>query len=402
MIDRGAPTSTRLAIPALAIGAFGIGVTEFSPMAVLPVIAGGLHIPIAKAGLLVSAYAIGVTIGAPLMTLTTTRMARKHLLLLLMGLFTVGNLLSGLAPGFFSLAAARVITALCHGTFFGAGAIVASKIVPPDKSASAVAAMFMGLTVANIAGVPAAAWAGDLIGWRALFLLTAAFGLLTIGILQFSLPAVGGEATINAGAEVRALGSTSVLLALAVTTLQSAAMFTPLTYIAKMLRDGTHVGTLMVSIVLVLFGIGLTIGNWLGGRFADRHLERTLVVTLVALAVLLVAMTFAMSSPIIMSIVVLAWGVACFAMVPPLQLLVVRSAKNAPNLASSTNIGAFNLGNALGAGIGALILNLGLGIKVLPLGGAALALCALAIVVGRGASVRKGRRPGSPATNAGF
>ena len=402
MTDREAFTSSRLAIPALAFGAFGIGVTEFSPMAVLPVIAGGLHISVAKAGLLVSAYAIGVTIGAPLMTLTTTRMARKHLLLLLMALFTVGNLLSGLSPGFVGLAAARIITALCHGTFFGAGAIVASKIVPPDKSASAVAAMFMGLTIANIAGVPAAAWAGDIIGWRALFLLTAAYGLVTIGILQYSLPAVGGETPIDAGAEVRALGSTSVLLALAVTTLQSAAMFTPLTYIAKMLRDGAHVGTVMVSVVLVLFGIGLTIGNWLGGRFADRHLERTLVVTLVALAVLLVAMTFEMESPILMSIVVLAWGIACFAMVPPLQLLVVRSAKNAPNLASSTNIGAFNLGNALGAGIGALILELDLGIRSLPLGGAVLAMCALAIVVGRGAYTRRAERHGITVTAGGF
>lgn len=372
--------TSKFAIPALAVGAFGIGVTEFAPMGMLPGMARDLGVTIPTAGLLVTAYAIGVTVGAPLVTLATARYGRKALLIGLMLIFALGNMLSGIAPGFATLAGARVITALCHGTFFGAGAVVAARLVAPERQAAAVAAMFSGLTVANVAGVPAATWVGEALGWRTVFLATAAYGLAAALILLAVLPPTGTEAHIGVRREARGLMSRPVLVALSVTTIQSAAMFVPLTYIATLLRDGSSVSTLYVSAMLVLFGIGMTFGNWIGGRFADRDLGRTMVVALVSLALLLAGMTLAVGSPVIMAPVMLLWGVASFSLVPPLQLWVVHEAADAPSLSSSTNIGAFNLGNALGAAIGAIALQSGLGVQALPAVGALLALVALAIV----------------------
>ena len=356
---------------ALAVGAFGIGVTEFSPMGLLPVIAGDLHVSIPAAGLLISAYALGVVIGAPLMTLTTGRVPRRALLISLAGIFTLGNLLAAVSHSYGLLLAARILTSLNHGAFFGVGSVVAASLVPPQRRASAVAAMFMGLTIANVVGVPLATWAGEHLGWRAAFWGIAGLGVATMVALRATLPNLPAPAGGDALAELRVLGRGEVLAALALTVVGASAMFTVLTYIAPILREATHASLAYVTAMLVLYGVGLTVGNWLGGRFADRSVDRTLIVTLGALSAILVAFAFLMPNAVASAALISLWGVASFALVPPLQVRVMTAAADAPNLASSVNIGAFNLGNAVGAALGGGVIAAGLGYPAVSLAGAA-------------------------------
>ena len=224
---------------ALAAGAFGIGVTEFAPMGLLPVIAQDLHVSIPAAGLLISAYALGVLLGAPLMTLTTGRVPRRTLLIGLAAIFTLGNLLSAVSNGYGMLLFARVVTSLNHGAFFGVGAIVAASLVPPNRRAGAVAAMFMGLTIANVVGVPLATWAGDQLGWRAAFWGIAGLGLITMAALRLTLPPMPAPRGGDMVAELRVLARGPVLAALALTVIGSSAMFTVFTYITPILRAET-------------------------------------------------------------------------------------------------------------------------------------------------------------------
>ncbi len=360
-----------LPLLALATGAFGIGVTEFAPMGLLPVIAQDLHVSIPSAGLLISAYALGVVLGAPLMTLTTGRVPRRTLLIGLAAIFTLGNLLSAISSGYGMLMVARVITSLNHGAFFGVGSIVAASLVPPQRQAGAVAAMFMGLTIANVVGVPLAAWAGDQLGWRAAFWGIAALGVVTMAALRLTLPNLPAPSGANAMAEVRVLARGPVLGALALTVLGSSAMFTVFTYIAPILREQTHASLGFVTAMLVIYGLGLTVGNWLGGRFADRSVDHTLIVTLGSLSAVLVAFAFLMPFAAPTAILIFLWGVASFALIPPLQVRVMAAASDAPNLASSVNIGAFNLGNAIGAAVGGAVIAAGLGYPAVALAGAA-------------------------------
>lgn len=359
---------------ALALGAFGIGVTEFSPMGMLPVIAADLAVSIPTAGMLISAYAFGVLLGAPLMTLLFANMARRKLLVLSMGIFTLGNLLSALADSYNMLLLGRIVTSFNHGVFFGVGSVVAMSIVPAEKRAGAVAAMFSGLTLATIGGVPLAAYVGEVIGWRPAFFAMAAIGLLTMLALRWSLPPLQNSNKANIRQELRVLAQGPVLMALLLTVVSSSAMFTVFTYIVPILRDLTQASTTFVTAMLVLYGVGLAVGNYLGGRFADRSLTLTLLLSLLAVAVLLVLFAFAVTSPILVVPLVFGWGVASFALVPPLQTLVVQQASAAPNLAAAMNIGAFNLGNALGAALGALIIDAGLRLHYVPLAGAATAV----------------------------
>ncbi len=356
---------------ALAIGAFGIGVTEFAPMGLLPVIATDLGVTIPTAGLLISAYALGVVIGAPLMTLTTGRVPRRLLLIGLAAIFTAGNLLAALSGSYAMLLAARVLTSFNHGAFFGVGSVVAASLVPADKRASAVAAMFMGLTIANVVGVPLATWAGDHLGWRASFWGIAGLGVATMAALRLTLPPLPAPDGGDAMAELRVLTRGRVLGALALTVVGSSAMFTVFTYIVPILRDATHASIGFVTAMLVLYGVGLTVGNWLGGRFADRSVDRTLIVTLGSLSLVLVAFAATMSHAAISAMLIFLWGIASFALVPPLQVRVMTAAHDAPNLASAVNIGAFNLGNALGAALGGGVIAAGLGYPVIALAGAA-------------------------------
>lgn len=366
---------------ALAAGAFGIGVTEFAPMGLLPVMAADLGVSIPAAGLLISAYALGVMLGAPLMTLTTGRLPRRTLLIGLAAIFTVGNALSAVADGYGMLMIARVITSLNHGAFFGVGAIVAAGLVPPNRKAGAVAAMFMGLTIANVVGVPLATWAGDVMGWRASFWGIAAIGVAVMAALALTLPKTPAPAAGNMLAELRVLGRGPVLAALALTVIGSSAMFTVFTYIAPILREQTQASLGFVTAMLVTYGLGLTVGNWLGGKFADRSVDRTLIVTLASLSVVLVAFAAAMPFAGPTAVLIFLWGIASFALVPPLQVRVMTAAADAPNLASAVNIGAFNLGNAIGAALGGAVIAGGFGYTAVSLAGAAASSLGLVLVL---------------------
>jgi len=366
---------------ALATGAFGIGVTEFSPMGLLPAIATDLGVSIPTAGLLISAYALGVMLGAPLMTLTTGRVRRRSLLIALAAIFTLGNLIAALSHSYGLLLAARIITSLNHGAFFGVGSVVAASVVPPGRGASAVAAMFMGLTIANVVGVPLATWVGDALGWRAAFWGIAALGIVTMAALRLTLPdrpAPQGDGIMD---ELRVLTRGTVLGALGLTVLGSSAMFTVYTYIAPILQQQTGASIGFVTAMLVVYGMGLTMGNWLGGRFADRSVDRTLIVTLAGLSVVLVAFALLMPFKVPAVILIFLWGVGSFALVPPLQVRVMNAAGDAPNLASAVNIGAFNLGNAIGAALGGGVIAAGWGYPAVSIAGAAMAALGLGAVL---------------------
>lgn len=390
-------TSGRAALPllALAAGAFGIGTTEFSPMGLLPVIADGVHVSIPTAGMLISAYAIGVMAGAPLMTLLLARWPRRSALIALMSIFTIGNLLSAIAPNYTTLLLARLVTSLNHGAFFGLGSVVAASLVPRDKQASAVATMFMGLTIANVGGVPAATWLGHAIGWRMSFAATAGLGLIAIAGLFAALPKGETGKMPNLRAELAVLTRPVVLGALATTVLGAGAMFTLYTYVAPTLANLTGATPGFVTAMLVLIGIGFSIGNIAGGRLADRSLDGSLIGFLLLIAVMLAFPALA-ATQAGAAVALLVWGVATFAVVPPLQMRVMCAASEAPGLASSVNVGAFNLGNALGAAAGGAAISGGFGYAAVPVAGALIALAGLALVALQVVQ----RRRASLATNA--
>ncbi|MGJ7468585.1 MFS transporter [Kosakonia cowanii] len=366
---------------ALAIGAFGIGTTEFSPMGLLPVIAQGVGVSIPAAGMLISAYAIGVMVGAPLMTLLLSHRGRRNALIFLMAIFTVGNVLSAIAPDYATLMIARIITSLNHGAFFGLGSVVAASVVAKEKQASAVATMFMGLTIANIGGVPAATWLGETIGWRMSFMATAGLGVISMVSLFFSLPKGGAGARPNVRNELAVLMRPQVLTALLTTVLGAGAMFTLYTYISPVLRTLTDATPVFVTAMLVLIGVGFSIGNFLGGKLADRSVTGTLKGFLLLLIVIMLAIPLLARSEIGAAIAMVVWGAATFAVVPPLQMRVMRVAHEAPGLSSSVNIGAFNLGNALGAAAGGAVISGGLGYSFVPVMGAIIAGLGLLLVL---------------------
>ncbi|KQP16208.1 MFS transporter [Pseudorhodoferax sp. Leaf265] len=375
---------------ALAISSFGIGTTEFGPMGMLSSIAEGVDVSIPSAGLLVSAYAIGVTLGAPFMTLLLGHWSRRKALMVLMAIFTLGNLLSALAPGYASLMVARVVTSLTHGAFFGIGAVVAASLVPPNKQASAVATMFMGLTLANIGGVPAATWLSDSVGWRQSFAAIAALGVLAMLALRLALPRDhAARARTDVRAELRVLTRPVVLAAMLTTVLSSAAMFSLYTYISPALKTFNAASPALITGLLALAGVGFTIGNSLGGKFADRSVDKTLIGFLLLIAASMLAFPWLAQTHIGAAVGVLVWGIGAFAVVPPIQMRVMRAAAEAPGLASAVNIGAFNLGNAVGAAMGAAVLSAGLGYAAVMVAGAAVAILALLLVLW---SARRGAR----------
>lgn len=375
------PVKAGLPLLALAVGAFGIGVTEFSPMGLLPVIAEGVDVSIPSAGMLISAYAVGVMVGAPVMTLAFSRWSKRKALILLMAIFTIGNLLSALSPNYATLLLARLVTSLNHGAFFGLGSLVAASVVPRHKQASAVATMFMGLTIANVGGVPAATWLGQAIGWRMSFVATAGLGLIAMLALWRALPTGEAGRRPNVGHELAVLKSPVVLMALLTTVLGAGAMFTLYTYIAPTLADITGASPAFITGMLVLVGLGFTVGNGVGGRMADRSLDGTLIAFLVLVIVDLLAFPWVASTPVGAAVSLLIFGVATFAVVPPLQMGVMRAAKDAPGLASSVNVGAFNLGNAVGAAAGGAVISAGLGYDAVPVAGAVIAAAGLALVL---------------------
>jgi len=368
------------ALLALAIGAFAIGTTEFTPMGLLPVIADGVQVSIPTAGMLVSAYAIGVMAGAPVMTLLFSRFGKRAALMALMVLFTVGNLLSAFAPGYATLLLSRLVTSLNHGAFFGIGAVVAASVVPKDRQASAIAMMFMGLTIANIGGVPAATWIGQQVGWRVAFGGTAVLGLVTIAALWLALPKGAPGQRPDVRRELKVLTRPEVLLALGTTVLGAGAMFTLYTYVPPVLAEITHASPGFVAFALVLIGIGFTLGNSIGGKLAYWSLDGAAKLILGTLAVVMAVLPLVMTTHVGAAIGLVVWGAAAFGIVPPVQMRVMQAAAQAPGLASSVNVGAFNLGNAVGAALGGAVIGQGLGYAAVPLAGAALAAGGLGLV----------------------
>ncbi|MEU2056611.1 MFS transporter [Streptomyces bungoensis] len=369
-----------LALLALAVGAFGIGTTEFVMMGLLPDVADDLHVSIPTAGHLVSAYALGVVIGAPLLAALTARMSRRTVLIALMGLFVAGNALSAFAPGYDSLLGARFLSGLPHGAFFGVGAVVATNMVAPERKARSVSLMFLGLTVANIAGVPAATLMGQHLGWRATFLGVSAIGLAAIASLAVLIPHDRAAApTTGLRGEVAALRSLPVWLALGTTVAGFGALFAAYSYITPMLTDAAGFAATDVTLLLALFGVGATAGNLLGGRLADHSLRGTLFGGLTSLVAVLLLFPVLMRAEWSAAAAVTLLGTAAFVTGSPLQLMVMEKAAAGPSLASSANQAAFNLANAGGAWIGGLALAAGFGVTSPALAGAALAVLGLGV-----------------------
>ncbi|KWT82860.1 MULTISPECIES: MFS transporter [unclassified Variovorax] len=374
-----------IALLALTAGAFGIGTTEFVIMGLLLQVSADLHVTIAAAGLLISGYALGVAVGAPLLTIATRRVPRKTVLLALMAIFTLDNIACALAPSYETLMAARVITSLAHGTFFGVGSVVATGLVAPEKRASAIAIMFTGLTAATMLGVPAGAWLGLHFGWRSTFWAVALIGVLALAVLALFVPrhrSADAQAPAPLREELAVLARPQVLLGLAMTVLGYAGVFVVFTYIQPLLTRITGLSESAVSPLLLLFGGGLALGNILGGKLADRALMPAVLGTLAALAVVLAVMQPALQTGVTAALFVGVLGIAAFATVAPLQLRVLEKAAGAgQNLASSLNIAAFNLGNALGAWVGGAVIDRGPGLGALGWVAALLTLAGLAIAL---------------------
>ncbi|MFE0328247.1 MFS transporter [Streptomyces sp. NPDC058960] len=366
-----------LALLALAIGAFGIGTTEFVIMGVLPQVASDFGVSIPTAGLLVTGYALGVMFGAPIMTALGTRVPRKRMLMLLMGLFVVGNLLSAVAPVFGLMLVGRVVASLAHGAFFGIGSVVAADLVAPEKKAGAISMMFSGLTIANVVGVPLGTLVGQSAGWRVTFTLVAALGVVGLLGVAKLVPEMPRPEGVHLRHELAAFKNAQVLLAMAMTVLGFGGVFAAITYIAPMMTHVTGFADSSVTWLLVLFGLGMVGGNLIGGKYADRALMPMLYVSLGSLALVLALFTVTAHTKTLAAVTIVLIGALGFATVPPLQKRVLDHAHGAPTLASAANIGAFNLGNALSAWLGGLVIAAGLGYTAPNWVGAVLAVSAL-------------------------
>ncbi|HEY5835325.1 MFS transporter [Streptomyces sp.] len=391
-----------LALLALAIGAFGIGTTEFVILGLLPQVADGFGVSVPTAGYLVTGYALGVVAGAPLMTVLGTKVSRRRMLMLLMGLFIVGNLVSALAPVFAVMLVGRVIASLAHGAFFGIGSVVAAGLVAPEKKAGAIAMMFTGLTVANVVGVPLGTFVGQGAGWRTTFVAVAALGVLGLLGVARLVPEMPRPEGVRLRHEVAAFRNVQVILAMAMTVLGFGGVFAAVTYIAPMMTDVAGYAEGSVTWLLVLFGVGMVAGNLAGGRFADRGLMPMLCTALGSLAAVLMLFTLTAHNKVSAAATIFLIGALGFATVPPLQKRVLDQASGAPTLASAVNIGAFNLGNALAAWLGGLVISAGLGYTSPNWVGGALAASALVLAVVSGRLERRDdARPGpAPAVSA--
>ena len=375
---------------ALAAASFGIGTTEFVIMGLLPEVAADLGVSIPSAGLLVTGYAAGVVIGAPLMAIATNGLPRKATLAGLMAIFVLGNLFCALAPTYELLMGARVLTAFAHAAFFGIAAVVAAGLVAPDRRASAIALVFAGLTVANIMGVPAGTALGQALGWRATFFVVAGIGIAAVAAIAVFLPANLKMEKGNLATEFRVALKPQVLLAMSITVLVSASAFVVFTFIAPILTEVTGIAPTAIAWVLVVFGVGMTAGSFVGGRLADWNVMRAIVGSATVLAVVLAFLTVAIHSAPLMFATAFVWGLVAFSLAAPLQIRVVNVAACAPNVASTLNQAAFNLGNAGGATLGAAALAAGLAYQALPLIAVVLALAAVAVGL---ASMANDRRP---------
>lgn len=381
-MSRGIP----LALLALTLGAYAIGTTEFVIVGLIPTIAADLGVSLPSAGLLVSLYALGVAVGAPVLTALTGRVPRKTLLVALMVLFTLGNVIAWMAPSYGSLIVARVLTGLAHGVFFSIGSIIATSVVPKEKAASAIAIMFTGLTVALVTGVPLGTFIGQHLGWRATFLAVAALGVIAlIGSLLFVPRNLQRSEPATFGQQLSVLAQPRLLLVYAITALGYGGTFLSFTYLASILQDVTGFSPNAVSGVLLVYGVSVAIGNLWGGRLADRRGPiPALKLIFGLLALVLFALTFTAHNTWLVLLTVLALGAVAFGNVPGLQVYVVKQAQRfapqAADVASGLNIAAFNVGIAMGASLGGLVVD-HLGLMHTPWLGALVVLGALGLTM---------------------
>ncbi|MCC6071819.1 MFS transporter [Massilia sp. GCM10020059] len=373
-----------LALWALTLSAFAIGTTEFVIVGLIPTIAASLGVSVPSAGLLVSLYALGVAVGAPVLTALTGRIPRKQLLLGLMALFTAGNLLAWLAPNYESLMAARVLTGLAHGVFFSIGSTIATGLVAREKAASAIALMFTGLTVALVTGVPLGTFIGQAFGWQATFLAVSLLGVVAIAGSWLLVPStIPNSKPSSVMAQLAVLKKPRLLLVYAITALGYGGSFIAFTYLAPILQEVAGFAPSSVGLVMLVYGVSVAIGNIWGGKLADRHGPiRALQVVFALLALVLLVLTFTAANPWLVVATVLAWGAVAFGNVPGLQVYVVqraeRDAPHAVDVASGLNIAAFNVGIALGAWGGGLIVT-HLGLMATPWIGALVVIGALGL-----------------------
>ena len=377
-----------LPLLALTVAAFGIGTTEFIIMGLLPSMANDLHVSIPQAGLLVSGYAYGVAFGAPLVAIAIAKLPRKAALLGLMAIFILGNIGCATAPTYGALMLARIVTSFAHGAFFGIGSVVARDLVPPNRKTQAVAIMFSGLTLANVLGVPFGTALGQAMGWRFPFFVVTLIGLMAAGAIAYAVPS-GLAGSSGIGSEFGALRQKRVLLPMAISVLSSVSLFSVFTYIAPLLETVSGLTPHAVTIALLLFGVGITIGNLVGGRLADWHLVGTVAGAFVGVILILALFTLTSRSGWTAMTTVLVWGALSFAVGAPLQVWVVEAATDAPNLAATLNQGAFNFGNATGAWLGGAALSAGLGYAHLPWLGAGVAVLALLLTCAARGGVAK-------------
>jgi MFS transporter, DHA1 family, inner membrane transport protein len=369
------------ALLALAIGAFGIGTTEFVVMGMLPEIADGLGVSVSAVGMLISAYAIGVVIGAPTLTAIGLRFTPRQTLIALMVVFVVGNTLAALAPTYGLLVAARVLTALAHGSFFGVGAVAARRLVPPAQATRAISLMITGLTLANVFGVPLGTFVAQHASWRVVLGAISLIGVATIAGLLAWMPTDAGEPTDLRG-ELRAFRRGQVWLVLGLTMVGFSALFAVYSYVSPILTDLGGIPTEWVTPVLGLFGVGTTVGTLAGGRLGDRYGFAFVAVGLLGMAAVLVAFAFLARTPVAAVTLLVLFGTLSFALGPVVQNAVIDAARvPGGSLVSAANQGAFNVANAVGAALGALVISQGHGYAAPIWVGALLALIGAGIAV---------------------
>ncbi|WP_282856279.1 MFS transporter [Pseudoclavibacter helvolus] len=386
-----------IALFALGLGGFGIGLTEFVIMGLLPEVAADFAVSEAVAGYLISGYALAVAVGAIGLTVAITRIDRKKALVGLMVIFIAGNVLSALAPSYEMMMLGRIVAALSHGAFFGIGAVVAANLVPANRKAAAISLMFAGLTLANVLGVPIGIFIGQAAGWRSTFWVISVIGVVSVIGIALLIPATAGRTGGGSIlAEFRIFRSGQVWASMIITVLGYGGMFGAFSYIAFTLTGVSGFAASTVPWLLVLFGVGLFVGNIVGGRAADRNLGRTLLVLLVGLIVILVAFALLASSQVATLVLLVLMGGFGFATVPGLQMRIMNFAGDAPTLASGANIAAFNVGNAFGAWVGGLTIAAGLGYASPLWAGAAVTLAGLVALliagVMPGGELRRGAR----------
>ncbi|MEZ9166826.1 MFS transporter [Vibrio cyclitrophicus] len=350
-----------LALFALTLSAFAIGTTEFVIVGLIPTMASDLNVSLPSAGLLVSLYALGVAIGAPVLTALTGKWNRKLVLLGVMALFVVGNLLAWQAPGYNTLIAARILTGLAHGVFFSIGSTIATGLVSKDKAASAIAIMFTGLTVALVTGVPLGTYIGQTFGWQATFLIVAILGLVALIGSAFLVPNnLKQPPTAKISTQLKVLTQPRLLLVYAITALGYGGTFTAFTFLAPILENVSGFDSSSISLIMLVYGVSVAVGNIWGGKMADKMGPiKALTVIFSGLASVLVIFNFTAVNPYASVATILVWGAFAFGNVPGLQVYVVKLAEkytpDAVDVASGLNIAAFNVGIALGSWGGGLI-----------------------------------------------